>query len=101
LGYTAQPKGQLLVDAVARQAVQHKGGSLLPIGVTAVAGSFGKGDVVALVDPSGLEFARGLTNYSAADAGKICGLRTEQITDVLGRLPYEEIIHRDNMVVIV
>jgi len=74
---------------------------LLPIGVTAVAGSFGKGDVVALVDPSGLEFARGLTNYSAADAGKICGLRTEQIADVLGRLPYEEIVHRDNMVVIV
>src|SRR6266478_6353888 len=65
LGYTAQPKGQLLVDAGARQAVQHKGRSLLPIGVTAVAGSFGKGDVVALVDPSGLEFARGLTNYSA------------------------------------
>jgi glutamate 5-kinase len=101
LGYTAQPKGRLLVDDGARQAVQHKGRSLLPIGVTAVAGGFSKGDVVALIDPSGLEFARGLTNYSAADAGKICGLRTEQIPDVLGRLPYEEIVHRDNMVVIV
>jgi glutamate 5-kinase len=74
---------------------------LLPIGVTAVAGAFGKGDVVALIDPAGIEFARGLTNYSAGDAGKICGLRTEQIANVLGRLPYEEIVHRDNMVVIV
>jgi glutamate 5-kinase len=100
LGYTAQPKGRLLVDAGARQAVQQKGRSLLPIGVTAVAGTFGKGDVVALVDPDGVEFARGLTNYSATDAGKIHGLRTEQIAEVLGRLPYEEIVHRDNMVVI-
>ena len=66
-----------------------------------VVGSFFKGDVVALCDAEGTEFARGLTNYAAADAGKICGLRTEQIADVLGRLPYEEIVHRDNMVVIV
>jgi glutamate 5-kinase len=101
LGYTAQTKGRLLVDAGARQAVENKGRSLLPIGVTAVTGSFGKGDIVALVDPAGVEFARGLTNYSAADAGKICGLRTEQIAHVLGKLPYEEIVHRDNMVVIV
>jgi glutamate 5-kinase len=100
LGYTAQPKGRLLVDDGARLAVTQKGRSLLPIGVTAVAGSFSKGDVVALIDPSGLEFARGLTNYSAADAGKICRLRTEQIAEVLGRLPYVEIVHRDNMVVI-
>jgi glutamate 5-kinase len=63
-------------------------------------GSFGKGDVVALVDAEGTEFARGLTNYSADDARRICGLRTEQIADVLGALPYEEIVHRDNLVVI-
>jgi glutamate 5-kinase len=101
LGYTAQPKGRLLVDDGARQAVQQKGRSLLPIGVTAVAGTFGKGDVVTLVDPQGIEFARGLTNYSAVDAGKIQGIRTEQIANVLGQLPYEEIVHRDNLVVIV
>jgi glutamate 5-kinase len=101
VGYTAQPKGRLVVDAGARQAVQHKGRSLLPIGVVAVSGSFGKGDVIALVDPEGVEFARGLSNYSAADAGRIRGLRTDQIAAVLGRIPYEEIIHRDNMVVIV
>jgi glutamate 5-kinase len=101
LGYTAQPRGRLVVDAGARRAVQEQGRSLLPIGVLQTAGSFGKGDVVALCDSTGAEFARGLTNYSAADAARICGLRTEQIGEVLGALPYEEIVHRDNLVVIV
>ncbi len=99
LGFTARPKGRLVVDAGARQAVQHGGRSLLPIGVVQVAGHFGKGDVVGLCDADGTEFARGLTNYSSADAERICGLRTEQIAEVLGGLPYEEIVHRDNLVV--
>jgi glutamate 5-kinase len=101
LGYTAQPKGRLVVDAGARNAVQNKGKSLLPIGVVEVVGFFGKGDVVALCDANGAEFARGLTNYAAIDANKIRGLRTEQIGAALGTLPYEEIIHRDNLVVTV
>jgi glutamate 5-kinase len=101
LGFTARPKGRLLVDAGARNAVQNKGRSLLPIGVVQVVGSFGKGDIVALCDADGTEFARGLTNYTSADAARICGLRTEQITEVLGTIPYEEIVHRDNLVVIV
>jgi glutamate 5-kinase len=101
LGYTAQPKGRLVVDAGARRAVQYQGGSLLAIGVVGVNGSFAKGDVVALCDPDGVEFARGLTNYAAADAGRICGLRAEQINQVLGKLTYEEVVHRDNLVVIV
>jgi glutamate 5-kinase len=101
LGFTARPKGRLVVDAGARDAVQRKGRSLLPIGVVQVQGSFGKGDVVSLCDPDGSEFARGLSNYSAADAGRILGLRTEQIGQVLGGVPYEEVVHRDNLVVIV
>jgi glutamate 5-kinase len=101
LGYTARPRGRLIVDAGARRAVQTQGRSLLPIGVLQVVGSFGKGDVIALSDAEGTEFARGLTNYSASDAARILGLRTEQISDVLGGLPYEEIVHRDNLVVIV
>jgi glutamate 5-kinase len=100
LGYTARPKGRLVVDAGARQAVQEKGRSLLAIGVVQVQGLFSKGDVVALCDPEGTEFARGLSNYSAADAGRILGLRTEQIGQVLGGVPYEEVVHRDNLVVI-
>jgi glutamate 5-kinase len=101
LGYTARPRGQFVVDDGARHAVQHNGRSLLPIGVVGVRGSFTKGDVVGLCGPDGTEFARGLSNYSSADASRICGLRTEQIGAVLGKVPYEEIIHRDNLVVIV
>jgi len=101
LGFTAQPRGKILTDAGARAAVQHQGRSLLPIGVVGVSGGFHKGDVVALCDAEGQEFARGLTNYSADDARKICGLRTEQVAEVLGSLPYEEVVHRDNLVVTV
>lgn len=101
LGFTAQPRGRLVVDAGARQAVQQQNRSLLPIGVIRVAGSFGKGDVVALCDADGNEFGRGLTNYSAADAKRICGLRSPQIAEVLGTVPYEEVVHRDNLVVTV
>ena len=98
-GYTARPQGELVVDAGAREAVERKGRSLLPIGVVQVVGPFGKGDVVALCDATGAEFARGLTNYSAADVERIRGLRTEQIAEVLGDVPYEEVVHRDNLVV--
>jgi glutamate 5-kinase len=101
LGYTARPRGQLVLDTGAQEAVQQRGRSLLPIGVVGVRGSFTKGDVVGLCGPDGTEFARGLTNYSSADASRICGLRTEQVGEVLGKVPYEEIIHRDNLVVIV
>jgi glutamate 5-kinase len=99
LGFTAQPRGRLVVDDGARQAVQHQGRSLLPIGVLRGVGGFNKGDVVALAGADGTEFARGLTNYSSGDVARICGLRTEQIAEVLGALPYEEVVHRDNLVV--
>jgi glutamate 5-kinase len=100
LGYTARPKGKFVVDAGACQAVKSKGKSLLPIGVVRVQGEFDKGDVVALLDLDGQEFARGLTNYASGDAAKIVGLRTDQIPEALGSAPYEEIVHRDNLVVI-
>jgi len=100
LGYTARPRGRLVVDAGARAAVEKKGRSLLPIGVVQVTGAFHKGDVVALADAEGVEFARGLSNYSAEAASRIRGLRSDQIADALGSVPYEEIVHRDNLVVI-
>jgi glutamate 5-kinase len=101
IGLTAQPRGRYIVDAGARAAIQEKGGSLLAIGVVGVVGSFTKGDVVAIVDTAGVEFARGLTNYSAADARRIKGLRSEQVRTVLGPQTYDEVIHRDNLVVTV
>jgi glutamate 5-kinase len=101
LGFTARPKGKLVVDAGARKAVQQQGRSLLSIGVVQVTGTFGKGDVIGLCDPEGAEFARGLTNYSSSDAAKICGMKKEKIAETLGSVPYEEMVHRDNLVVIV
>ena len=85
------------VDAGARRAIEGQGRSLLAIGITGASGEFQIGDVVALVDPTGSEFARGLTNYATADVARIKGLRTEQIAATLGHCPYVEVIHRDNM----
>ena len=99
LGFTAQPKGKFLVNDGARAAVREQGKSLLPVGVLEVLGIFSKGDVLSLCDGTGVEFARGLTNYSSEAASKIIGLRTEKISAVLGSIPYEEIVHRDNLVV--
>ncbi len=99
IGLTVKPRGRLMLDAGAREAIEEKGKSLLAIGVVGVEGNFVKGDVVALRDPENREFARGLTNYSAQEIGRIKGLKTNQITQVLGHCPYDEIIHRDNMVV--
>jgi glutamate 5-kinase len=97
IGFTAQPRGTLTLDAGARQAVEKKGKSLLAIGIVDASGSFRKGDVVALKDAEGIEFARGLTNYSFEDLLKIKGLKTEKIAAALGHCPYDEVIHRDNM----
>jgi glutamate 5-kinase len=97
IGFTAQPRGKLIVDDGACAAVQKQGTSLLAIGVVDAIGNFKKGDVVALRDGVGAEFARGLTNYSAEDVMRIKGLKTEQIAAALGHCPYDEILHRDNM----
>ncbi|MHB8903146.1 MAG: glutamate 5-kinase, partial [Thermoguttaceae bacterium] len=99
IGYTVQPRGRLVVDAGARRAVQCNGSSLLAIGVVKVNGHFGKGDVIALWDAEGQEFARGLSNYSSDDIRRIRGLKTTEIPTILGQCPYEEIVHRDNLLV--
>ena len=99
LGFTARPRGTLRVDAGARKAVVEQGKSLLPVGVRGVEGAFGKGDVVAVHDTEGHEIARGLTNYSSTDTERIRGMSTEQIVTEIGKIPYVELIHRDNLVV--
>jgi glutamate 5-kinase len=96
LGFTARPKGAVRVDAGAVRAVRDQGKSLLPVGVTAVEGEFGKGDVVAVVGPDGAEVGRGLTNYPADDTRRIAGRKTDQLGAVLGAVRYVELIHRDN-----
>jgi glutamate 5-kinase len=101
LGYTARPRGTLRIDAGARKAVVEQGKSLLPVGVRELEGSFTRGDVVAVVDLAGVEVARGLSNYSAHDAARILGKTTDQIQTQFGKTPYVELVHRDNLVVIV
>jgi glutamate 5-kinase len=101
LGFTAQPKGKLVIDSGAKRAIIQKGTSLLPVGVRSVTGDFGKGDVVSICDDGGTEVARGLSNYSSEDAAKILGLSTEAIREQLGQLVYLELIHRDNLAVTV
>lgn len=100
LGYTARPKGKLVLDSGARRAVLEQGRSLLPVGVKTVEGDFRKGDVVSLCDEIGQEVARGLSNYSSSDAERLRGRSTEQITGLLGTIPYAELVHRDNLVVV-
>ncbi|HZZ74176.1 MAG TPA: glutamate 5-kinase [Pirellulales bacterium] len=97
LGYTVQTKGQLVVDDGAQRAVESGGRSLLAIGVVDVVGNFQKGDPIGLQTRAGTEFARGLTNYAAADVLKIKGLKTDAIAAALGHCPYDEVIHRDNL----
>jgi glutamate 5-kinase len=97
IGLTAQPRGAIVVDAGARRAIEQQGKSLLAIGVVNSEGTFRKGDVVAVRDASGSEFARGLSNYAGADVLRIKGLKTDQIATALGHRPHDEVIHRDNM----
>ena len=97
IGRTARPKGILRIDAGAQHAVVQLGKSLLPVGVREVAGEFGKGDLVSICDEFGAEFARGLSNYSADAAAKLAGLNTQQIAEQLGKVPYPELVHRDNL----
>ena len=100
IGYTVPPKGRFVLDDGARQAIESSGRSLLAIGIIEVDGEFAEGEVVALVDGQGVEFARGLTNYHSRDVKSIAGKRKDYIITVLNGLPYEEVIHRNNLVVI-
>lgn len=98
IGFTAKARGQLILDAGARHAIEHEGRSLLAIGIVKAVGRFQKGDVVALCDTAGNEFARGLTNYGSDDILRIRGLRTHEIAQTLGQCPHDEVVHRNNMV---
>ena len=92
--------GRLSLDAGAVRALTHDGKSLLPIGVVAVSGNFGRGEVVSCCAPDGREVARGLVNYGALEATRIMRKASSDIESVLGYVDEPELIHRDNLVVI-
>ena len=98
--YNLTPSGEVIVDNGACAAVTVKGKSLLPSGVREIRGSFGAGDCVRCVDDTGREFARGLVNYSAQELRKIKGSHSGKIEAILGYKAYDEIIHRDDLVVL-
>jgi glutamate 5-kinase len=93
------PLGALVVDEGAARALR-RGSSLLPAGVRGVEGAFRRGDPVAVRDAAGHELARGLVAYDAADAARILGRRSEELEAVLGWRGRDEIIHRDDLVLL-
>jgi len=101
IGFIARPKGKVYIDEGALDALQKKGKSLLPSGVMKIDGNFVKGDVVSIMNVNeNREIARGLINYSTGEAQKIKGLSTSLIKKTIGYKSYDEIIHRDNMVLL-
>lgn len=91
-------RGEVVVDSGAADAVTARNRSLLPAGVTAVRGSFARGDVVAILDPSGRRIATGICNYDSEEVERLKGVRSSQIAGVLGHEYGEEIVHRSNLV---
>ena len=97
LRFTSRPQGAVHVDEGARAALVERGRSLLPSGITRVEGEFDRGALVRIKGSDGVEFARGLSNYSHAEIERIKGCQTAQMEKVLGHKHYDEVIHRDNL----
>jgi glutamate 5-kinase len=93
-----QLRGSVTVDAGAAAKLREEGKSLLPIGMVQVEGEFSRGDVIAVRDPQGLEFARGLANYASSEARLICRKPSSEIETLLGYAAEAEMLHRDNLV---
>jgi len=100
IAHTLKPMGRLTVDPGAVKALVEGGKSLLPAGVREVEGVFGFGNAVSVVDPSSREIARGLVNYDNEVLARIKGLKTSEVRKLVGTNFYEEVVHRDDLVVL-
>jgi len=100
IAYTLKPAGTLTLDQGAVDAIVAGGRSLLPSGLRTVEGKFDSGACVRCADPSGCEFARGIVNYSATELERIKGHKSSEIEAVLGYKLTDEIIHRDDLVLL-
>jgi glutamate 5-kinase len=96
---TLTPAGRFIIDNGAEKALR-KGGSLLPVGVQSVEGSFARGDAVAIASAEGRDIAHGLTAYGSDEAKLIIGIRSHEIEEKLGYKGGEELVHRDNLVLL-
>jgi glutamate 5-kinase len=101
IAFAVPPQGRVTVDAGALAALTHRGKSLLPSGIVEVEGDFASGEVIALLGGAGgREFARGVVNFDAAELRKIRGAKTQEIEQRLGYKSFDEVIHRDNLVIL-
>jgi glutamate 5-kinase len=100
IAYTLKPRGEIVLDEGACQALTKQGKSLLPTGILTVRGRFGSGSCVSCLDTGGKRIAKGLVNYSSSDLEKIRGLQTSEIKKRLDFKHSDEAIHRDNLVVL-
>jgi len=100
LAFTAKSRGRIVIDSGAVRALSERGRSLLPAGILRVEGEFRIGESVTCVNESGQEVARGLAGYSSIDVARLAGQRTNEIERVLGYSNGDEIIHRDDLVLL-
>ena len=100
IAFTLRSRGQVTLDDGAVDALAHRGKSLLATGITNIAGEFDAGDPVSCMDRQGKEFAKGLVNFSSEVLVTIKGLKTADIQQMAGLQDYEEVIHRDNLVLL-
>jgi len=100
IAYALPASGHLILDNGAKDALLLRGRSLLPSGILDIKGHFEAGDAVTCEDEQGAAFAKGLANYSAREIEKIKGKKTGEIAAILGYKDYDEVIHRDNLVIL-
>ncbi len=100
LAYATNVAGGVRVNRGAAEALVKQGASLLPIGVIEVSGKFERGDAISVVSEQGQEIARGLTNYSSSQCTQLAGCSSADIAQKIGSKNYDEIIHRDNIVLL-
>jgi len=100
IAFTLRPKGRIYVDAGASRVLRQEGRSLLPSGITRLEGNFERGSGVRICDAEGVEFARGVTDYGSGELALILGRKSSEIEDILGYRYGDEIIHRDNLVLL-
>jgi glutamate 5-kinase len=100
IAFTGRPSGSIVVDQGASTAIVGRGKSLLAAGVRAISGTFKVGDMVDVQNEKGQTICRGLVNYSSEDALRIAGCKTADIASRLGAKTFDELIHRDNLVVL-
>ncbi len=100
IAFFNKPAGSVQVDAGAQKAILEKGTSLLPIGIRKIEGDFPVGSVLQVKDRAGQVFALGLSDYASDHLRKIKGQKSSEIRKILGAGYYDEVIHRDNMVIV-